>query len=152
MFFQDAGSSRPWQWNMLACQRAKVIHCSRSRLFTKGNWPQYNGVCSRGRYCYPIDPVLYTVLTFQQCFDVVFNIHFQNHNGVSAKCRNAKVEDLWSLTSFFGFSTQTFVLAVNLLDRFLAIMKVCILNIFVLWCGHTEYWIFYIIGIFDEFF
>uniref|UniRef100_A0A8C7LX55 Cyclin-like domain-containing protein n=1 Tax=Oncorhynchus mykiss TaxID=8022 RepID=A0A8C7LX55_ONCMY len=47
-----------------------------------------------------------------------------NHNGVSAKCRNAKVEDLWSLTSFFGFSTQTFVLAVNLLDRFLAIMKV----------------------------
>uniref|UniRef100_A0A8C7SHQ1 Cyclin-like domain-containing protein n=1 Tax=Oncorhynchus mykiss TaxID=8022 RepID=A0A8C7SHQ1_ONCMY len=49
---------------------------------------------------------------------------FQNHNGVSAKCRNAKVEDLWSLASFFGFSTQTFVLAVNLLDRFLAIMKV----------------------------
>uniref|UniRef100_A0A8C7LSN5 Cyclin-like domain-containing protein n=1 Tax=Oncorhynchus mykiss TaxID=8022 RepID=A0A8C7LSN5_ONCMY len=48
----------------------------------------------------------------------------ENHNGVSAKCRNAKVEDLWSLTSFFGFSTQTFVLAVNLLDRFLAIMKV----------------------------
>lgn len=64
---------------------------------------------------------------------------FQNHNGVSAKCRNAKVEDLWSLASFFGFSTQTFVLAVNLLDRFLAIMKVCILKIFVLWCGHTEY-------------
>ncbi|KAK6306611.1 hypothetical protein J4Q44_G00235360 [Coregonus suidteri] len=48
----------------------------------------------------------------------------ENHNGVSAKCRNAKVEDLWSLTSFFGFSTKTFVLAVNLLDRFLAIMKV----------------------------
>uniref|UniRef100_A0A4W5QSM0 Cyclin G2 n=1 Tax=Hucho hucho TaxID=62062 RepID=A0A4W5QSM0_9TELE len=48
----------------------------------------------------------------------------ENDNGVSAKCRNAKVEDLWSLTSFFGFSTHTFVLAVNLLDRFLAIMKV----------------------------
>ncbi|XP_062867120.1 cyclin-G2 isoform X2 [Trichomycterus rosablanca] len=45
-------------------------------------------------------------------------------NGISAQCRNAKVEDLWSLTSFFGYSTQTFVLAVNLLDRFLAMMKV----------------------------
>ncbi|XP_062307694.1 cyclin-G2-like [Osmerus eperlanus] len=43
---------------------------------------------------------------------------------VSAKCRDAKVEDLWSLTSFFGYSTQTFVQAVNILDRFLAIMKV----------------------------
>lgn len=43
---------------------------------------------------------------------------------ISAKCRNAKVEDLWSLTSFFGYCTQTFVLAVNLLDRFLAMMKV----------------------------
>lgn len=48
----------------------------------------------------------------------------QNGNGVSAKCRDARVEDLWSLTSFFGYSTQTFVLAVNLLDRFLAMMKV----------------------------
>ncbi|XP_029548299.1 cyclin-G2 [Salmo trutta] len=44
--------------------------------------------------------------------------------GISAKCRDVKVEDLWSLTSFFGYSTQTFVLAVNLLDRFLAMMKV----------------------------
>ncbi|KAF7217718.1 cyclin-G2 [Nothobranchius furzeri] len=43
---------------------------------------------------------------------------------ISAKCRDAKVEDLWSLTSFFGYSTQTFVLAVNLLDRFLAMIKV----------------------------
>ncbi|XP_063319764.1 cyclin-G2 [Pelmatolapia mariae] len=43
---------------------------------------------------------------------------------ISAKCRDAKVEDLWSLTSFFGYSTQTFVLAVNLLDRFLAMMKI----------------------------
>lgn len=48
----------------------------------------------------------------------------QNTNGVSAKCRDARVEDLWSLTSFFGYSAQTFVLAVNLLDRFLAMMKV----------------------------
>ncbi|XP_055035214.1 cyclin-G2 [Misgurnus anguillicaudatus] len=48
----------------------------------------------------------------------------ENSNGVSAKCRDARVEDLWSLTSFFGYSAQTFVLAVNLLDRFLAMMKV----------------------------
>lgn len=34
------------------------------------------------------------------------------------------MEELWSLTSFFGYSTQTFVQAVNLFDRFLAIMKV----------------------------
>lgn len=48
----------------------------------------------------------------------------ENHSGVSVKCRDAKVEDLWGLSSFFGYSTQTFVQAVNLLDRFLAIMKV----------------------------
>ncbi|KAL0963249.1 hypothetical protein UPYG_G00351680 [Umbra pygmaea] len=47
-----------------------------------------------------------------------------DNRGISAKCRDAKVEDLWSLTNFFGYSTQTFVLAVNLLDRFLAMMKV----------------------------
>ncbi|XP_047228431.1 cyclin-G2 [Girardinichthys multiradiatus] len=43
---------------------------------------------------------------------------------ITAKCRNVKVEDLWSLTSFFGYSTQTFVLAVSLLDRFLAMTRV----------------------------
>ncbi|KAM4635808.1 cyclin-G2 [Polymixia lowei] len=48
----------------------------------------------------------------------------QNDSRLSAKCRDAKVEDLWSLTSFFGYSTQTFVLAVNLLDRFLAMIKI----------------------------
>ncbi|KAM3600013.1 uncharacterized protein V6R79_015722 [Siganus canaliculatus] len=48
----------------------------------------------------------------------------QGDSRISAKCRDAKVEDLWSLTSFFGYSTQTFVLAVNLLDRFLAMMRV----------------------------
>ncbi|XP_051269507.1 cyclin-G2 [Dicentrarchus labrax] len=48
----------------------------------------------------------------------------QDDRRISAKCRNAKVEDLWSLTSFFGYSTQTFVLAVNLLDRFLAMMRI----------------------------
>lgn len=50
---------------------------------------------------------------------------YQDVGRISAKCRDAKVEDLWSLTSFFGYSTQTFVLAVNLLDRFLAMMRVC---------------------------
>uniref|UniRef100_A0A8D3AKU1 Cyclin G2 n=1 Tax=Scophthalmus maximus TaxID=52904 RepID=A0A8D3AKU1_SCOMX len=48
----------------------------------------------------------------------------QDDRRISAKCRDAKVEDLWSLTSFFGYSTQTFVLAVNLLDRFLALMRI----------------------------
>ncbi|XP_054468018.1 cyclin-G2 [Anoplopoma fimbria] len=48
----------------------------------------------------------------------------EDNSRISAKCRNAKVEDLWSLTSFFGYSTQTFVLAVNLLDRFLAMIRV----------------------------
>uniref|UniRef100_A0A672ZV94 Cyclin G2 n=1 Tax=Sphaeramia orbicularis TaxID=375764 RepID=A0A672ZV94_9TELE len=48
----------------------------------------------------------------------------QDDSRISAKCRDAKVEDLWSLTSFFGYSAQTFVLAVNLLDRFLAMMRV----------------------------
>lgn len=43
---------------------------------------------------------------------------------VSGRCRDARVEDLWSLSSFFGFSTQTFVLAVSLLDRFLALVRV----------------------------
>lgn len=48
----------------------------------------------------------------------------ENHNAVSARCRDANVEELWGLTSFFGYSTQTFVQAVNMLDRFLTIMKV----------------------------
>lgn len=48
----------------------------------------------------------------------------QDDSRISAKCRDAKVEDLWSLTSFFGYSAQTFVLAVNLLDRFLAMMRI----------------------------
>ncbi|XP_069562648.1 cyclin-G2-like [Brachyistius frenatus] len=48
----------------------------------------------------------------------------EKHSGVSAKCRDTRVEELWSLTSFFGYSTQTFVQAVNLLDRFLTAMKV----------------------------
>lgn len=48
----------------------------------------------------------------------------EDHNGVSAKSRDTRVEDLWSLTNFFGYSTQTFVQSVSLLDRFLTVMKV----------------------------
>ncbi|XP_053559390.1 cyclin-G2 [Bombina bombina] len=48
----------------------------------------------------------------------------ENDNTICPKFRNAKVEDLWSLTNFFGLSMETFVLAANILDRFLAIMKV----------------------------
>ncbi|NXY73812.1 CCNG2 protein, partial [Glareola pratincola] len=48
----------------------------------------------------------------------------ENENTLCPRQRNAKVEDLWSLTNFFGFATETFVLAVNILDRFLALMKV----------------------------
>ncbi|XP_069781576.1 cyclin-G2 isoform X2 [Narcine bancroftii] len=48
----------------------------------------------------------------------------ENDDCVSPKLRDVKVEDLRSLTRFFGCSTETFVLAVNLLDRFLSFMKV----------------------------
>ncbi|XP_067846162.1 cyclin-G2 isoform X1 [Heptranchias perlo] len=48
----------------------------------------------------------------------------ENDDCISPKLRDAKVEDLRSLTRFFGCSTETFVLAVNLLDRFLSLMKV----------------------------
>ncbi|XP_062899535.1 cyclin-G2 [Mobula hypostoma] len=48
----------------------------------------------------------------------------ENNDCVTPKLRDAKVEDLRSLTRFFGCSTETFVLAVNLLDRFLSLMKV----------------------------
>ncbi|KAI7801371.1 cyclin-G1 isoform X1 [Triplophysa rosa] len=43
---------------------------------------------------------------------------------VTVKLRDFEVRDLLSLTRFFGFSAETFSLAVNLLDRFLAVMKI----------------------------
>lgn len=64
------------------------------------------------------------ILGVLQCFVTFKMFSLHQGSGISAQCRNAKVEDLWSLTSFFGYSTQTFVLAVNLLDRFLALIKV----------------------------
>eukprot|EP00062_Callorhinchus_milii_P004880 gi/632943772/ref/XP_007887137.1/ PREDICTED: cyclin-G2 [Callorhinchus milii] len=48
----------------------------------------------------------------------------ENDDSISPKLRDAKVEDLRSLTRFFVCSTETFVLAVNILDRFLSLMKV----------------------------
>lgn len=43
---------------------------------------------------------------------------------VTVKLRDYEVRDLLSLTRFFGFSAETFSLAVNFLDRFLAVMKI----------------------------
>ncbi|XP_032425061.1 cyclin-G2 [Xiphophorus hellerii] len=48
----------------------------------------------------------------------------QSGGQITARSRDVTVEDLWSLTSFFGYSTQSFVQAVSLLDRFLAMMRV----------------------------
>ena len=44
--------------------------------------------------------------------------------GASARLREFEVKDLLSLTRFFGFCSETFSLAVSLLDRFLSVMKV----------------------------
>ncbi len=46
---------------------------------------------------------------------------------MTVKLRDFQVRDLLSLTRFFGFSSETFSLAVNVLDRFLAVMKVRVL-------------------------
>ncbi|XP_018426820.1 PREDICTED: cyclin-G1 [Nanorana parkeri] len=53
-------------------------------------------------------------------------IETTHDNGLrmTARLRDFEVKDLLSLTQFFGFSTETFSLSVNLLDRFLAKMKV----------------------------
>ncbi|XP_073505633.1 cyclin-G1 [Phyllobates terribilis] len=53
-------------------------------------------------------------------------IESAHDNGLrmTSRLRDFEVKDLLSLTQFFGFSTETFSLAVNILDRFLAKMKV----------------------------
>ncbi|XP_066523062.1 cyclin-G1 [Hoplias malabaricus] len=43
---------------------------------------------------------------------------------MTAKLRDFEVTDLLSLSRFFGFSSETFSLAVSLLDRFLSVMKI----------------------------
>ncbi|XP_042560852.1 cyclin-G1 [Clupea harengus] len=47
-----------------------------------------------------------------------------NGHRMTVKLREFEVKDLLSLTQFFGFSAETFSLAVSLLDRFLAVMKI----------------------------
>ncbi|XP_004696828.1 cyclin-G1 [Echinops telfairi] len=53
-------------------------------------------------------------------------IESAHDNGLrmTARLRDFEVKDLLSLTQFFGFDTETFSLAVNLLDRFLSKLKV----------------------------
>ncbi|KAM9243922.1 LOW QUALITY PROTEIN: cyclin-G1-like [Dugong dugon] len=49
-------------------------------------------------------------------------IEFSHDNGLkmTARLRDFEVKELLSLTQYFGFDTETFSLAVNLLDRFCA--------------------------------
>lgn len=53
-------------------------------------------------------------------------IETAHDNGLrmTVKLREYEVKDLLSLTRFFGFSADTFSLAVSLLDRFLSVMKI----------------------------
>ncbi|KAM4555009.1 cyclin-G1 isoform 1-T1 [Odontesthes bonariensis] len=43
---------------------------------------------------------------------------------MTTKMRELEVKDLLSLSRFFGFSSETFSLAISLLDRFLSVMKI----------------------------
>jgi len=43
---------------------------------------------------------------------------------MTTKLRELEVKDLLSLTRFFGFSSETFSLAISILDRFLSVMKI----------------------------
>ena len=43
---------------------------------------------------------------------------------MTTRLRELEVKDLLSLCRFFGFSSETFSLAISLLDRFLSVMKV----------------------------
>lgn len=43
---------------------------------------------------------------------------------MTTRLRELEVKDLLSLTRFFGFSSESFSLAVSLLDRFLSVMKI----------------------------
>ncbi|XP_061786320.1 cyclin-G1 [Nerophis lumbriciformis] len=47
-------------------------------------------------------------------------------NGIrmTTRLRELEVKDLLTLTRFFGFSSETFSLAISLLDRFLSVMKI----------------------------
>uniref|UniRef100_A0A8C6W041 Cyclin G1 n=1 Tax=Nothobranchius furzeri TaxID=105023 RepID=A0A8C6W041_NOTFU len=47
-----------------------------------------------------------------------------NNLRMTTRLRELEVKDLLSLTRFFGFSSETFLLATSLLDRFLSVMKI----------------------------
>lgn len=121
----------------------------RGSIFAEGNGTQFDRIHTRGKLIIQTPLKIHIQTLFENINNYCISVHCtycknyffvknltpaylytyfssstQNGNGVSAKCRDARVEDLWSLTSFFGYSTQTFVLAVNLLDRFIAMMKV----------------------------
>lgn len=53
-------------------------------------------------------------------------IESAHDNGLrmTSRLRELEVTDLLSLTRFFGFSSETFSLAISLLDRFLSVMKI----------------------------
>ncbi|XP_028272259.1 cyclin-G1 [Parambassis ranga] len=53
-------------------------------------------------------------------------IESSQDNGLrmTTRLRELEVKDLLSLTRFFGFSSDTFSLAISLLDRFLSVMKI----------------------------
>uniref|UniRef100_A0A3Q2YN00 Cyclin G1 n=1 Tax=Hippocampus comes TaxID=109280 RepID=A0A3Q2YN00_HIPCM len=55
-------------------------------------------------------------------------IESASDNGLrmTSRLRDLEVKDLLTLSRFFGFSSETFSLAISLLDRFLSVMKVCI--------------------------
>lgn len=63
-------------------------------------------------------------------------IETSQDNGLrmTSRLRELEVKDLLSLTRFFGFSSETFSLAISLLDRFLSVMKVC--KCINAWKGH----------------
>lgn len=108
--------------------------CRRVQLSPQRSWPKTDGVVLHGgnpltlfsdrhMLLHSNDPHILCVLQIHY-----ITVCFQNCRAVSSKCRDGRVEELWGLTSFFGYSTQTFVHAVNLLDRFLTAMKVKVLE------------------------
>lgn len=62
---------------------------------------------------------------------------------MTTRLRELEVKDLLSLTRFFGFCSETFSLAISLLDRFLSVMKVCTqpswVTVFTLLCSFLKY-------------
>lgn len=152
-FFQDEGSSICWQ---LAFKRTEVMLCKRVQLSSQRSWPETDGVIlHRGSRTDPIFPCpsvhRHMVLHSDRqnflyiTYIVLWRWFFQNCRTVSSKCRDSRVEELWGLNSFFGYSTQTFVHAVNLLDRFLTVMKVSLLENIQCWvlvsvtCNYSHY-------------